>query len=202
FERGVEQGIYRKIHLVPFTEHFPYKKQLPWVYEALRNADTHFWKKGTEYTVFESRGLRFATPICFEDTFGYFSREFVRRGAEIIVNLTNDAWAHSLACQMQHATMAVFRAIENRRSVVRATASGQTCAIDPNGKITAMAEPFTETYLIAAVPLVSEATLYTAWGDWVAYLFVGAALGGLLLGLAREGHRFLTSSFRRRKIES
>lgn len=202
FEKGEEQGIYRKIHLVPFTEHFPYKKQLPWVYEALRNADTHFWKKGTEYTVFESSGLRFATPICFEDTFGYLSREFVRRGAEIIVNLTNDAWAHSLACQMQHATMAVFRAVENRRSVVRATASGQTCAIDPNGKITAMGEPFTETYLIAAVPLVSEATLYTAWGDWAAYLFVGAALGGLLLGLVREGHRFLTSSFRRRKIES
>jgi len=185
FERGEEKKNYRKMHLVPFTEHFPYKKQLPFVYNALRNADTHFWKKGSEATVFESNGIKFSTPICFEDTFGYISRRFVNNGAQLIVNLTNDAWSKSLPAQMQHATMAVFRAVENRRSVVRATASGQTCAIDPNGRITAMAKEFTETQLTVEVPLLSTSTWYTKYGDILAQLFVVLAVLSLIIGTIR-----------------
>ncbi|MDR2098103.1 MAG: apolipoprotein N-acyltransferase, partial [Spirochaetaceae bacterium] len=128
FERGKMSDVYRKIRLVPFTEHFPYKKQLPLIYRMLEDADTHFWKEGTRRLVFDVKGLRFSTPICFEDTFGYLSREFTLGGAEIIVNLSNDAWSHSLSAQMQHLSMAVFRSVENRRSMTRSTASGQTCA--------------------------------------------------------------------------
>lgn len=185
FERGEEKGGYRKMHLVPFTEHFPYKKQLPFVYNALRNADTHFWKQGTEATVFESGGIRFSTPICFEDTFGYISRRFVNNGAELIVNLTNDAWSKSLPAQMQHATMAVFRAVENRRSVVRATASGQTCGIDPNGRILAMAKEFSETQLTVEVPLLSVSTWYTKYGDILAQAYVVLAVLCLIIGSIR-----------------
>lgn len=196
FEKGEEKQVYRKMHLVPFTEHFPYKKQLPFIYEALINADTHFWKKGTEATVFNSNGIKFSTPICFEDTFGYLSRSFVNNGAELIVNLTNDAWSQSLPAQMQHATMAVFRAVENRRSVVRATASGQTCAIDPNGKIIAMAPPFEETQLTVDVPLLSVTTWYTKYGDFLAHIFVGLSGICLIFGVLR-----LTISARHRTIE-
>jgi apolipoprotein N-acyltransferase len=179
FDRGEIVSLYRKLHLVPFTEHFPYQKQLPWVYQALVNADTHFWKTGGEATVFEINGLKFSTPICFEDTFGYLSRDFVRNGAEIIVNLSNDAWSKSLPAQMQHLSMAVFRAVENRRSLVRSTASGQTCGVDPNGKILAMAEPFVETQLTLAVPVIKTDTLYTQRGDFLPLLFILA--GGILL---------------------
>lgn len=185
FDRGVEKGVYRKLHLVPFTEHFPYQKQLPAVYRALRAADTHFWKKGTEATVFESAGVKFSTPICFEDTFGYLSRRFTNEGAELIVNITNDAWAASLPAQMQHAIMAVFRAVENRRSLVRSTASGQTCAIDPNGRILAMAEPFVETQLTVEVPIVRDTTLYTKYGDFLALLFVALAVASMAYGALR-----------------
>ncbi len=184
FERGVNTGIYRKLHLVPFTEHFPYGKQLPLVYAALEASDTHFWDRGGELTLLEANGLRFGTPICFEDSFGYLSRDWVREGAQLIVNLTNDAWAKSLPAQMQHMNMAVFRAVENRRSLVRATASGQTCAIDPNGRVLAMAEPFIETQLSVDVPLVDEASLYTAYGDFLAIFFVAAAALALALGAA------------------
>jgi len=183
FEGGREAGIYRKIHLVPFTEHFPYQKWLPGVYKALTEADTHFWKKGTEATVFEAAGFRFSTPICFEDTFGYLSRRFVNNGADVIVNMTNDAWAHSLPSQMQHMGIAVFRAVENRRSLVRASASGQTCAIDPNGRILAMAEPFIETQLTVSVPIMKETTLYTRFGDWLGVFFTAAAATMLAAGL-------------------
>ena len=182
FERGEITGVYRKLHLVPFTEHFPYRRQFPWIYEALRNADTHFWEKGTELTVFESRGVRFSTPICFEDTFGYLNREFVLNGAEIFVNLSNDAWSGSLSAQMQHFIKAVFRAVENRRSMVRSTSSGQTCAIDPNGRILAMAEPFTEAWLVAEVPVVTPSTIYTRYGDYLGVFFTWAAIALLISG--------------------
>ena len=184
FERGEMVEVYRKLHLVPFTEHFPFERQLPWVYNALRNADTHFWHMGTETTVFEVDGVRFSTPICFEDTFGYISRLFVLNGAELFVNLTNDAWANSLSCQMQHLSMAVFRSVENRRSTVRSTVSGQTAAIDPNGRILAMAEPFIETYLNVAVPvLASPITIYTLYGDYLGAAFTATAFLVLILGL-------------------
>lgn len=178
FEKGQQTGIYRKLHLVPFTEHFPYGKQFPAIYQALKNADTHFWEKGEKATVFDVNGIRFSTPICFEDTFGYLSRIFVQNGAELIVNMTNDAWANSLPSQMQHLGMAVFRAVENRRTVARATASGQTCAIDPNGRILGMAEPFKATRLTVEVPLMTAGTIYTAYGD---FLGQGFLIGSLLV---------------------
>ncbi|MDR2247769.1 MAG: apolipoprotein N-acyltransferase [Treponema sp.] len=186
YNRGVETGIYRKLHLVPFTEGFPYEKQFPWIYQVLRNADTHFWEKGEEATVFDAPGFKFSTPICFEDTFGYLSREFVRKGADIIVNLTNDAWSGSLPAQNQHLSMAVFRAVENRRAMVRSTASGQTCGIDPNGKVLAMAPPFTEAWLTVEVPIVTgRISLYTRYGDIWPRLFLLATGIILLVGIGR-----------------
>jgi apolipoprotein N-acyltransferase len=186
----LKQG-YRKLHLVPFTEYFPFGERFPRFYRTLLAADTHFWKPGAEETVFTTGKLRFSAPICFEDTFGYLSRNFTRRGAELIVNISNDAWAGSLACQMQHLSMAVFRAVENRRSLVRATASGQTCAVDPNGKILAMAQPFTGTFLNVQVPLMTKQTLYTRWGDLWGILFSAAAVVVLLLGTIKAIMRLI-----------
>jgi apolipoprotein N-acyltransferase len=182
YEKGENTGIYRKLHLVPFTEHFPYEKQLPLIYRALVNADTHFWEKGTEATVFSGPGFSFSTPICFEDTFSYLSRKFVQNGAELIVNLSNDAWSASLPAQNQHLSMAVFRAVENRRSMVRATASGQTCGVGPNGRVIAMAPPFTEAWLTVAIPVVKGDTVYTRHGDFLAAVFSIAAIILLILG--------------------
>jgi apolipoprotein N-acyltransferase len=182
FENGQITEIYRKIHLVPFTEYFPFQRLFPGIYNWLVNADTHFWEKGEDFTVFSLPGFTFSAPICFEDSFGYISRNFVRQGADVLVNMTNDAWANSLSSQNQHLTMAVFRAVENYRPMVRSTASGQTCAIDPNGRITAMAPPFTETWLNTAVPLVKGFTPYTLYGDYLAIAFTFIAFILLLFG--------------------
>jgi apolipoprotein N-acyltransferase len=182
FRQGKIAELYRKLHLVPFTEYFPYKKQLPLLHRILINADTHFWEKGTEATVFNGPGFTFSTPICFEDTFGYLSRRFVQNGAELIVNLSNDAWSQSLPAQNQHLSMAVFRAVENSRSMVRATASGQTCGITPNGKVIALAAPFTESALTVTVPIVKKGTAYTRWGDYLAVGFSIMAAALLLFG--------------------
>jgi apolipoprotein N-acyltransferase len=176
FENGEIAEIYRKLHLVPFTEHFPYEKQLPFMYNALVKADTHFWEKGNEATVFQGPGFTFSSPICFEDTFGYLSRNFVRRGADALVNISNDAWSKSLPAQNQHLSMAVFRAVENYRPMVRSTASGQTCAIDPCGRVIAMAAPFAEAWINVSIPLVKGNTIYTRYGDYLALAFTFAAV--------------------------
>jgi len=176
FENGQITDIYRKLHLVPFTEHFPYKKQFPSIYRALQRADTHFWEKGEEQTIFKIKNFSFSAPICFEDTFGYLSRNFVRRGADILVNITNDAWAKSLPSQKQHLSMAVFRAVENYRYMVRSTASGQTCAIDPLGRVITEAEPFTETWISIKIPLIKKDTVYTFYGDYLGIVFSIAEL--------------------------
>jgi len=197
FEAGRAVQTYRKLRLVPFTEYFPYRKWLPGVYEWLRSADTHFWEKGEEYTVFQSAGVRFSTPICFEDTFPDLNRQFILRGAEVLVNMTNDSWSRSVACEMQHMSIGLFRAVENRRTLVRATNGGITCVIDPNGRIVARLPPFIEGFLIAEAPVYTQGrTLYSRWGDWfaLACLFAsGLALGGGLLRLLWARKRRLRS---------
>lgn len=181
FEGGELQETYRKLHLVPFTEHFPYERQVPWLHDLLLENDTSFWRKGEEYTVFEAAGVKFSTPICFEDTFGYLSRGFVRRGAELIVNLTNDSWSESVAAAMQHMAMAVFRASENRRTVVRSTNGGITTIIDPNGVILDVYPAFVEGYMIGDAPIFTDSqTLYTRFGDWLGVASVVLALGGFI----------------------
>jgi len=175
--------IYRKTHLVPFTEHFPYEETLPRFHKLLVEHDYHFWEKGSEYTVFEAAGVKFSTPICFEDVFGYISRRFVHEGAEVIVNMTNDSWSGSVAAQMQHMAMAVFRAIEVRRSVIRGTNSGMTCTIDPDGRIIDMMEPFKRDYMISEVPVYTEGTTpYTRWGNYFPIASLILAVAGLFGG--------------------
>jgi apolipoprotein N-acyltransferase len=178
---------YRKLHLVPFTESFPFEKTLPGIYNWLKSADTHFWEEGTVPTVFEADGVHFSTPICFEDTFGDLCRGFVAKGADVLVNITNDAWSFSVPGAMQHMTMAVFRAVENRRAVVRSTNGGMTNIIDPNGRILASLPPFIEGYLTGTVPVRTAAhTPYTRWGDWLPWLLLALSAVGLALGFLRR----------------
>ena len=192
YERGEIVQTYRKLHLVPFTERYP-----DWgprfLKDLLEDFDTHFWEQGEERTVFDAGGVRFSTPICFEDTFGYLNRGFVNRGAQVIVNMTNDYWSKSVPAEMQHFAMAVFRATENRRSVVRAANSGITAIVEPSGRITATLEPFDEGTLIGEVPVFDAATTpYTRAGDWLgvvlaaaALLLIAGALGGAMLRRSR-----------------
>ncbi len=187
-----QPAVYGKMKLVPFTEHFPFDKQFPTLYQMLLNGDTHMWTPGTVPVVFEVGGLQFSTPICFEDTFGFVGRRFVNAGAQAFVNLSNDAWSKSLACQYQHLSMAVFRSVENRVPTVRSTTTGQTCIIDPNGRIVAMADSFTETWLVGSIPVLDKTrkTVYTRLGDYVGVIFAVAAalllVAGLVAGILRK----------------
>lgn len=101
--------------------------------------------------------------------------------------MTNDSWSGAVSAEMQHMQMAVFRAIENRRSVVRSTNSGMTVIIDPDGRILKQLEPFTEGYLVGQVPLYdSETTFYTRFGNWFALLSLAVSVIFLAFGLIRH----------------
>jgi apolipoprotein N-acyltransferase len=185
-EGGEIKAAYRKIHLVPFGEAFPFEKRFPRIAQALVDANSQFWKPGRDKLVFQTGNLRFSTPICFEDCFGYVSRDFTRNGAQFIVNLTNDSWAGNLSSQVQHLSVAVFRTVENRRTLVRAATSGQTCVIAPSGRVLAMAPPVTEAALNVEIPLVTARTPYTVWCDLWAWVFCVLALSLLLSGAIRS----------------
>lgn len=135
---GEELGRYRKVHLVPFGEYIPWDQALGF----LRNffAIGHF-SPGREKTILKLNlrssnvTANFGVLICFEDIFPGLVRDFCKGGADFIVNITNDAWFGDTAAPYQHAAASVFRAVENRVNVIRATNTGFSCFISPEGRI-------------------------------------------------------------------
>ena len=164
---GKRVETYHKIHLVPFTEYFPYKRQLPFVYAMLMNFDVYLWEPGTRHVVFRTPELSFSTPICFEDAFPNDVREFVLEGAQVIMNISNDYWSLTPTEGQQHFMNSLFRAIENRRPLLRATASGVTGYVDASGRLVARVPYYEPAWMVAKVPIGPEQeTLYTRYGDW------------------------------------
>ncbi|MBN1698176.1 MAG: apolipoprotein N-acyltransferase [Spirochaetales bacterium] len=158
---------YYKIHLVPFTEYFPYEKELPWLYRMLKEFDINWWEKGETRVIFRHPKFSFFTPICYEDVFPAEIALFVRDGADVIMNLSNDFWSLSPVEGKQHAVNALFRAVENARPLLRTTTSGLTCYIDINGRIKKRLPYYEEGYYVVDVPLPDgNLTFYTMTGDW------------------------------------
>ena len=176
--------MYFKQKLVPLSEEFPFENHFIKVKEIMINLGASFWNKGSESKIFESSGLKFSTPICFEDTFPHICRDMARKGSLCFINLTNDSWGESIACQNQHLSMAVFRSVENKVPTVRSATSGQTCVIYPDGKIMKEAVPFSASFIVSSVPLMpsSKGTFYTRFGDLFAYVIL--LLTGVLLIIA------------------
>jgi len=176
---GERTATYHKIHLVPFTEYFPWKRQLPGFYRLLLTFDVYLWEPGSERVIFNHPGFRFATPICFEDAFPDDVRRFVRAGAEAIVNLSNDFWSLTEVEAQQHFVNALFRAVENRRPLLRATASGVTAYVDDRGRTRALLPFYQEGQLTVDVVFRQSPpdTFYTRLGDWF------PRLAGVLLAL-------------------
>ncbi len=213
FANGTVKGTYRKQHLVPFTEYFPYEKQFPHLYNLLLANDYKWWEQGEEATVFDYNGIKFSTPICFEDTFGYLSAEFVRNGADMIINLSNDYWSRSVQAEKQHFQLAVFRAIENRRPLLRSTNSGITALVLPSGEIVNPLEPFTQSYGIYTMPIGQKdgLTFYTKHPDLFGKLFVAFSVYGILYSITKyvyekrrsrkEEEKRLSSMFERMLLE-
>jgi apolipoprotein N-acyltransferase len=132
---------YDKLHLVPFGEYIPLKKILSFLETVVPIGDI---TAGKEYTIFQIPNpkiqTRFAVLICFEDLFPKLSREFVKKGANFLVNITNDAWYKKSSAPFQHLQASVFRTVENRVFLVRAANTGVSGFILPTGKIISLVQ--------------------------------------------------------------
>ncbi len=134
---GKEEGRYNKIHLVPFGEYIPLKKIFPFLEVVVPIGDI---SAGKDYTIFKLAGspgrqpLKFGVLICFEDLFPGLSRSLVGKGADFLVNITNDAWYKDTSAAEQHFQSSVFRAVENRRPVIRSANTGISGFILPSGR--------------------------------------------------------------------
>lgn len=164
---------YDKIHLVPFGEYVPFGRLLGFARQL--TAEVGGFRPGRDYAVGALPGGRFAVLICFEAVFPDETRRFVARGAELLVNISNDAWFGRSGAPEQHLAMARVRAVENRRWLLRATNNGHTVAVDPYGRIVARLAPDRRGVLAAAYDFRSDRTPYARWGDVVAWLSLLAA---------------------------
>jgi len=174
-------GKYDKIHLVPFGEYVPLSNLLFFI-GSLGEGIGNF-KSGKEIFNFSLPQGKFGALICFEIIFPDLCRRFVKRGADFLVTITNDAWFGRTSAPYQHLSMASFRAIENRVFIARAANTGISAFIDPKGKIVEQGGIFTEEAINGTIRLSKERTFYTLYGDvfaWIccafSILFLGYAL--------------------------
>ena len=158
---------YDKAHLVPYGEYVPFKRWLPFLGKVVAQVGdfrpgepgkTLPWKKDA------SVGIQ----ICYEIIFPGLSREMVRNNADLLINITNDAWFGTTSGPYQHFSMTVFRSVENRRTLVRAANTGISGFIDPVGRILASTQLLEEAAVTRTVPLIRHRTFYTRFGDLLA----------------------------------
>lgn len=133
-------------------------------------------------------GVKVAPLICYEDIMPELSRRFVAEsGANLLVNLTNDAWFGNTAAPWEHARLAQLRAIETRRNLIRVTNTGLTTIIDPKGEFRQTLPLFSPGVLRAKVEIMGGETLYVKYGDWFAWSATVLALAIVLRRRLRRG---------------
>lgn len=176
---GAVAGRSDKLHLVPFGEYVPLASLFPFVNKLV--AGIGDFSPGKAALPLETGAGKIGVLVCFEGIFPEVARAYVRGGAGMLVNITNDAWFGRSSAPYQHLSMTVFRAVENRVPLVRAANSGISSVIDSKGHIRGMTPLFEEATLRAEVRLGSGSTFYNRHGDLFALLCLGA---GILLGVA------------------
>ncbi len=164
---------YDKAHLVPFGEYVPLRRWLPFVGKLV--AQVGDFVAGTPGQVLTWQDRRLAPLICYEAIFPALTRAAALNGADLLVNLTNDAWYGRSSAPYQHLSLCVFRAVESRRSFIRAANTGISGFIDPAGRIENPTGLFVEAVASQQVPALTHQSLYTRIGDVFAWLCLAAA---------------------------
>lgn len=175
---------YDKIYLLPFGE------AVPVPFESFVPAFVGSFAYGTEHDLFPVGETKAGVMICFESHFGQLSREYVRNGADVIIEMTNDGYLGQTPVLRQHLANAVFRAVETNRPVLRVTNVGITAYINERGEVLDAAEPYTEATRVWSVARSDGSqTFYVKYGDWFAWLcsiFTVGALAFALIGSRRK----------------
>jgi apolipoprotein N-acyltransferase len=162
------------MHLVPFGEYVPLRKEFPFLAKIVGDLVPSDFDAGKEFTVLElqSKPMKLAPLICFEDTVADLARHFALLGAQAFVVVTNDGWFLKSAGSVQHLNNAVFRCVENKIPMIRAANTGVTCAIDRLGVVReVLRDPSGSTFLQGVLfskinaPTSSQPTFFTRYGE-------------------------------------
>lgn len=178
-------GKYDKIHLVPYGEYVPLQRFFPFIQKMVEGISD--FSPGRDIQNMSLPACSFATLICYEIIFPDLVRRFVDRGAQFIVNITNDAWFGATSAPQQHLSMAVFRAVENKRFIARCANTGISAFIAPSGRITRQTNIFTEAVLHDMIYCIQQRTVYTRYGDIFALLCVAAGVLCVAMTRLRKG---------------
>lgn len=163
-ETGRVADVVHKYHLVPYGEYVPYKKYLKFLEDLTSVAGD--MDPGPAIRPLNMNGLPMGVLVCYEDTFPEIARSLVAQGSVLLVNITNDAWYGRSPAATQHLAASVFRAAENGRYLVRATNTGVSAVIGPDGRVW-MQSPLYESALInTQTRLFTHRTLYNRYGRW------------------------------------
>ena len=176
---GEEIGRYDKIELVPFGEYVP--SLFSFVNRITQEAGD--FVPGQDVKVLSAGGSRLGVFICYESAFPALVRQFARQGANVLVNLSNDAYFGHSEARQQHLLLARMRAVENRRFLIRATNDGFTAVIDPAGRIVQRLPPYQQLAAPITYGLIDQTTFYSRHGDWFAWSCLALGLGLALLNL-------------------
>lgn len=167
---------YHKIRLVPFGEYVPLQSVLAvaGVGKLVRRVGE--FTPGEDLAVGSADGHRLAVFICYEAIFPDLVRGFAQGGADLLVNVTNDGWYGRTSAPYQHMAMAVFRAVENGKYLVRAANTGITAIVDPRGRVRQKTALFERTVLVGEAGIVPGLTPYARYGDVFGWACLSAAV--------------------------
>lgn len=165
---GKLAGRYYKQHLVPFGEYVPIRSYLPFLEPLVESVGD--FTAGSNYEPLHAGSIKAGVLICFESIFPEISRREVEAGSNLLVNLTNDAWYGRSSAPYHSLAMSVFRAVETRRSMVRAANTGISGFVEPTGTIRSQSQLFVSAALSETMVLIDEQTIFTRGGHWFAAL--------------------------------
>lgn len=185
---------YSKLRLVPFSERLPFDDVFPIInYVNLGEGD---FSPGTDYEIW-TRRYPYAPSICYEIIYPDFARGARKRGAQMLVNITNDGWFGRSNAPYMHANIARFRAIETGAPIARCSNAGISVFYDYKGRVLGKTKLGEETVLRRKVPMVSRETWYLRHGDavegFLAWFFLPGFLGCWFLAW-RDNRRASTKS--------
>jgi apolipoprotein N-acyltransferase len=177
---GREIAQYDKIYLLPFGE------AVPAPLDSVIPGFVGNFSYGRNYDLVPLGDARAGIMICFESHFGQLSREYVRRGADVIIEMTNDGYLGPTPVLRQHLANAVFRAIETNRPVLRVTNVGITAYINERGEVLDATKPYTEdTRVWSVAKSDGSQTFYVRYGDWFAWVCSLMTIGLILFATLR-----------------
>jgi len=177
---GAEEGMYFKRHLVAFGEYFPLPDFAKRILRIMNLPSESIMPGAADQPLLLAKGVPVAVTICYEIAFAAEQLAFFP-AAQLMVNVSNDAWFGNSIAPHQHLQIGQMRALETGRYLLRATNTGITAIVDPRGKVTDRIPQFEPGVLNAVVQPYLGATPFVTMGNWplIVVLFLITAVAGL-----------------------